>query len=696
MVTKKLIVIFSILFLFASQSFAVDGDIVREPGSTNITTVGTIAVGGWEGTVIDVSDYTNLTVTSPITLTDDDIAITDADDDGSTKGAASFDNTDFNAVGGNVTIVDDGHAHTSTSLTELWRDDGTFIYPNEASTVRMMDDDKINIGTAGTNPASGDMIWLSPSQQVLSSSPTTYAMENMLLVSNDTMDTTTTKTFLMHSGGKLTAGANDAVALSGFINKGSEGTFSGDMWAENVMATIENGASGGTVSGIFVSEMDLNLQGGHATNARNLWLTGVLLVDHDSGDTGTVLTNPPAALYIDTKQPTSTLDWGFGAFISYATTGVHFGTDVTMELNNLSTSDFDIDAGENLIFTYDADDAGGDIAAAFWLRNGSANTNRFSMDKDGNATFYTGNFTLPLGGVEIGTPTGGNQGAGTINATAVYDDGVLLTGAGGGASISDVAYPTGWDGDTTDGASRNALFDKINTLMTDLEDDASPQLGANLDMNGKYISSNVGVGWVPNAAIAMRVLAPDAQSTITTAIRADTKSDATHNYGMYSITSGGGGTNNYAVYGAALNAGTLNYHWFDGGGSFSSGDPSSWTNGSSFRKWKFDIEDFDEVTTEKYYADLDKMPARHYKHKKIHPEDRGRIDIPRSAKRRIEDDEAKLTWGLMVDDLPDYLLSDDGEPGFNTAKLDAYFMTVIQHQKKLIEDLTARMEALEQ
>lgn len=31
------------------------------------------------------------------------------------------------------------------------------------------------------------------------------------------------------------------------------------------------------------------------------------------------------------------------------------------------------------------------------------------------------------GGLVVGSPTGGNKGAGTINATAVYDDGVLLT-----------------------------------------------------------------------------------------------------------------------------------------------------------------------------------------------------------------------------------------------------------------------------
>jgi hypothetical protein len=50
--------------------------------------------------------------------------------------------------------------------------------------------------------------------------------------------------------------------------------------------------------------------------------------------------------------------------------------------------------------------------------------------------FYTENTTRSVkmtlyhdGGLVVGSPTGGNKGAGTINATAVYDDDVLLTGA---------------------------------------------------------------------------------------------------------------------------------------------------------------------------------------------------------------------------------------------------------------------------
>ncbi len=44
-------------------------------GNSNIVTVGTITTGVWNGTAIDASDYTNLTVSAPITLTDDDIGL---------------------------------------------------------------------------------------------------------------------------------------------------------------------------------------------------------------------------------------------------------------------------------------------------------------------------------------------------------------------------------------------------------------------------------------------------------------------------------------------------------------------------------------------------------------------------------------------------------------------------------------------
>lgn len=57
-----------------------DGTDASWSATTNITTLGTIVTGTWNATAIDISDYTNLTVTAPVTLTDDDVGITIAKD----------------------------------------------------------------------------------------------------------------------------------------------------------------------------------------------------------------------------------------------------------------------------------------------------------------------------------------------------------------------------------------------------------------------------------------------------------------------------------------------------------------------------------------------------------------------------------------------------------------------------------------
>lgn len=99
-------------------------------GGTNTDNV---LVGADGDVTISVTIAKDIVTTSPLTVnaganldnviigTDADItiAIADADDDGTTKGAASFDNTDFDAVAGNITIVDDGHAHTGASLSGI-------------------------------------------------------------------------------------------------------------------------------------------------------------------------------------------------------------------------------------------------------------------------------------------------------------------------------------------------------------------------------------------------------------------------------------------------------------------------------------------------------------------------------------------------------------------------------------------------
>lgn len=77
-----------------------------------------------------------------------------------------------------------------------------------------------------------------------------------------------------------------------------------------------------------------------------------------------------------------------------------------------------------------------------------------------------GNITVDGVNVGINTvgPTQQLEVIGTVKATSFIGDGSGLTGVSGSSTISDTAYGVGWDGDTTTGASKNALYDKIETL----------------------------------------------------------------------------------------------------------------------------------------------------------------------------------------------------------------------------------------
>jgi len=51
--------------------------------------------------------------------------------------------------------------------------------------------------------------------------------------------------------------------------------------------------------------------------------------------------------------------------------------------------------------------------------------------------------------------------------TQITENGsVKGAGGGGGGSVSDIAFPSGWDGDATGAPSRNAVFDKISAMDT--------------------------------------------------------------------------------------------------------------------------------------------------------------------------------------------------------------------------------------
>ncbi len=178
---KKYLILFSFLFMF--NVYPADGDLTTRTEATTLNSTDIVYVMQNPGTSkddrkitianfttdddwddshnhttttlsgIDISADTNLAVSSPITLTDDTIGINDADDDGSTKGAASFDNTDFNATSGNVTIVDDGHAHTTTSLSGIVLADDVDTFSSANLAGRLTDETGDGGGFARANNA---------------------------------------------------------------------------------------------------------------------------------------------------------------------------------------------------------------------------------------------------------------------------------------------------------------------------------------------------------------------------------------------------------------------------------------------------------------------------------------------------------------------------------------------------------------
>lgn len=73
--------------VWSRLALGASGTVLRSDGAdavwaatTLITELGTVTTGVWNATPIDISDYTTLTVTAPITLTDDDVGITVAKD----------------------------------------------------------------------------------------------------------------------------------------------------------------------------------------------------------------------------------------------------------------------------------------------------------------------------------------------------------------------------------------------------------------------------------------------------------------------------------------------------------------------------------------------------------------------------------------------------------------------------------------
>lgn len=87
--------------------------------------LGTVASGLWNGTAIDISDYTNLTAGDALTLTGDDI-----DFDGGATPAG-----DLGGTWASPTVDDDGHAHTSLTISGLDISDDTNLTAGDGLTL---------------------------------------------------------------------------------------------------------------------------------------------------------------------------------------------------------------------------------------------------------------------------------------------------------------------------------------------------------------------------------------------------------------------------------------------------------------------------------------------------------------------------------------------------------------------------------
>jgi hypothetical protein len=76
-----------------------------------------------------------------------------------------------------------------------------------------------------------------------------------------------------------------------------------------------------------------------------------------------------------------------------------------------------------------------------------------------------------------------------------------LGGGGGGASVSDAAYGAGWNGDTTTAPSKNAVYDKIQSLSIPVVNSTSITLDFGNTSSGEsdIATGTVSASWVTSS-----------------------------------------------------------------------------------------------------------------------------------------------------------------------------------------------------
>lgn len=215
------------------------------------------------------------------------------------------------------------------------------------------------------------------------------------------------------------------------------------------------------------------------------------------------------------------------------------------------------------------------------------------------------------------------------------------------------------------------------------------------------VDNQAGFGAGIQAAYQLYSQAPDAQSTIQTAIHGYTLSDAVDNYGMVGIAAGGGGTNNYGVYGNAINAPGNNYPFYDVHGNYTSA--ARWEDVSDPER-KALIRDLRSGEDEEFYSMLDGFHVKGYRMKAEIPilgYSETEVDIDELGEERSkpildEPEKARELFGLLANDpdLPEFIPGLD-KKGIGAGGIASYLIVICQYQKELINDHEQRIEQLE-
>lgn len=361
----------------------------------------------------------DLVATSPVTVNgttnvdnimigadgDVTIAVGDAAADGSTKGIASFDAGDFDATSGNITITDDGHAHTTTSISGLDISDDTNLSVGQGLTLT---GDVVSLTAAhsgtiinatSTLSSSGTLVWEGTASGAI--------IRGLGLVDCDadnqtlSWDTTT---------GKFGCGDDDSGGAGGIVD------YYVRTGGDTMTGALIINVTGGTKDTVQLET--IGVASGTTLYAKDsLSSSGVLVVDGTSAVVATLRSSISGATQ--------------GTYLDfYNNSNGRFGL-------GLNSSTHSVGSGA-IIWNYDADGklrfGANNSEVALWsnselLFNEDTNDTNFRIQGDGDANLFFLDAGLDSIGIGDGTPLTKLDVAGGISGTALKITGIANFGS---------------------------------------------------------------------------------------------------------------------------------------------------------------------------------------------------------------------------------------------------------------------------